>query len=184
MRFNDEELMVLFASGTKEAFDMLYERHRHGLYRFARSCLKCSADAEDVVQDVFIRVSQAAARYHPRGRFKSWLYQIAVNRIRTRVALNKRGLELQDSGPSAAQRPTSGSVEHSIILHDLLHKSMLLLSENQKMILFLKEVEGMKYEQIGRTLDLTPENVRVLIHRARKQISSFIHQEQGDNQHV
>jgi len=83
MRFSDEELMVMYSSGVEAAFDMLYERYRHRIYRFAFTCTSSPADSEDLVQEVFTRVARAASHYQPTGRFRSWLFQIAANRIRS-----------------------------------------------------------------------------------------------------
>ena len=83
MQLSDEELMVMFSAGAIDAFTMLYERYRHRIYRFALNCLGVQADAEDVVQDVFVRVAGAADRYQPTARFRSWLFQISANRVET-----------------------------------------------------------------------------------------------------
>ncbi len=71
MRFSDEELMVMFAAGTAEALTMLYERYRHRIYRFAIGCLGSPADAEDTVQDVFLRVASCRGSLQTIGSFQS-----------------------------------------------------------------------------------------------------------------
>lgn len=66
MKVSDEELMVMFSAGTAAAFSMLYDRYRHRVYRFAVACLESAADAEDAVQEVFIRVARAATATSPQ----------------------------------------------------------------------------------------------------------------------
>lgn len=86
MRIGDEELMTMFAAGVSEAFDMLYERYKHRIYRFAAASLRSMSCAEEVVQDVFMRLASAAPTYQPRGKFTAWLFTIAVGHLPWRNA--------------------------------------------------------------------------------------------------
>jgi RNA polymerase sigma-70 factor, ECF subfamily len=170
MKFSDEELMVMFSAGTKEAFDMLYERHRHPIYRFARACLANGADAEDIVQDVFIRVMKAAPRYQPSGCFKAWLFRIAINRIRSFAVLRNFRAEETLNGTPEPELSSSSDPSSSTEAADLILKSFLQLDAIPRQILFLKEVEGFDTKRIAQMLGLGHDHTRVLIHRARKQI--------------
>ncbi len=177
MNFGDEELMVMFAAGVTAAFDMLYERYRHRIYRFALNCLRNQPDAEDVVQEVFIRLIRHAPRYQPMGRFQSWIFQIAVNRIRTHIG--RRGLADDSLKPSDESNMPASLIdvrhpERRLMAGELIEMACQRLSSNQRMILLLKEVEGMDSERIGQTLNLTAENVRIQLHRARRQMIQFL----------
>jgi RNA polymerase sigma-70 factor, ECF subfamily len=174
MAFNDEELIVLFAAGVEEAFELLYERHRHGIYRFAMACLQQPEDAEDVVQEVFVRMAQAAPRYQPSGRFQAWIYQIAANRIRSfaRARSARRELSGESWETASAALRSAENVEQRTLLRDLISKALLALPDTQRMVLVLKEIEGLPCDAIARTLELSCENVRVLLHRARKQLGA------------
>ena len=77
----DEQLMLDYAAGDTAAFDALYERHRGRLYRFVRRSVNDAAHADELYQDVWMRIVEARVRYSPQARFTTWMYTIAHNRI-------------------------------------------------------------------------------------------------------
>jgi RNA polymerase sigma factor (sigma-70 family) len=79
MEAADEELMLAYRHGDAEAFDTLYRRHRGALYRFVLRAIKQRSAAEELFQEVWIRVIEARSRYAPQARFTTWLYTIAHN---------------------------------------------------------------------------------------------------------
>lgn len=81
MEATDEQLMLAYAAGDAEAFEKLYARHRGGLYRFVLRGIKGREIAEELFQDIWMRVIEARTRYAPRARFTTWLYTIAHNRM-------------------------------------------------------------------------------------------------------
>ena len=175
MKLGDEELMAMFSAGMSEAFDMLYERYRHRLFRFALSCLKSQEDAEDTVQEVFLRVARAAPRYQPQGKFKAWLFQIAANRIRSMAIQKNRPENVSDD--EVMLQTDSYDQEHRLIQQERLQNILLTLPSNQRVIVLLRELEGMDIISIASILDMSASNVRVQLHRARKALlSQFQHQ--------
>jgi RNA polymerase sigma factor (sigma-70 family) len=81
MEASDEELMQAYGAGEASAFDRLYARHRGPLYRFVLRCVKDRAVAEELYQEIWMRVIEARKRYEPRAKFPTWLYTIAHNRL-------------------------------------------------------------------------------------------------------
>lgn len=81
MEAADEQLMLAYAGGDAAAFQALYGRHRGPLYRFMLRSLKERALAEELFQEVWMRVIDARERYQPQARFKTWLYTIAHHRV-------------------------------------------------------------------------------------------------------
>ena len=79
MEAPDEELMAAYRHGDAGAFETLYRRHRGALYRFVLRAIKHRASAEELFQEVWIRVIEARSRYAPQARFTTWLYTIAHN---------------------------------------------------------------------------------------------------------
>jgi RNA polymerase sigma-70 factor (ECF subfamily) len=79
MEAPDEELMLAYGAGDAAAFETLYKRHRGGLYRFVLRAIKHRSAAEELFQEVWIRVIEARSRYAPQARFTTWLYTIAHN---------------------------------------------------------------------------------------------------------
>jgi RNA polymerase sigma factor (sigma-70 family) len=79
MEAPDEELMLAYGRGDAGAFETLYKRHRGPLYRFVLRAIKQRSPAEELFQEVWIRVIEARTRYAPQARFTTWLYTIAHN---------------------------------------------------------------------------------------------------------
>ena len=78
---SDEQLMLAYAGGDAGAFEALYGKHKGGLYRFVLRSVKGHAEAEELFQDVWMRVIEAAGRYTPQAKFSTWLYTIAHHRL-------------------------------------------------------------------------------------------------------
>ena len=81
MEAPDEQLMLAYRDGDSGAFETLYRRHRGALYRFVLRGVKSRATAEELYQEIWIRVIEARERYKPQARFTTWLYTIAHNRM-------------------------------------------------------------------------------------------------------
>lgn len=77
----DEQLMLDYAAGDAAAFDTLYSRHKGALYRFMRRSVRDAAHADELYQDVWMRIIEARVRYSPQARFTTWMYTIAHNRL-------------------------------------------------------------------------------------------------------
>jgi RNA polymerase sigma-70 factor (ECF subfamily) len=88
---SDEALMLEYRDGNADAFEVLYTRHKGGLFRYClRHCRERGA-AEETFQDVWIRVIGARHRYEPRAKFTTWLYRIAHNRVVDHYRSDKSG---------------------------------------------------------------------------------------------
>ena len=120
MEATDEQLMLAYAAGDATAFETLYARHKGGLYRFVLRGIKERGIAEELFQEIWVRVIEARQRYAPQARFSTWLYTIAHNRMvdhwRKR-GLNVVPLEREDPAcrcsPDAVPAYTSFRVELS-----------------------------------------------------------------------
>jgi RNA polymerase sigma-70 factor (ECF subfamily) len=103
----DEELMLAYRGGDAGAFETLYTRHRASLFRFVLRSIKARAAAEELFQEIWMRVIEARATYRASARFTTWIYTIAHNRVvdhwrrrgLTLVALDSEDLPTNDPGP-------------------------------------------------------------------------------------
>lgn len=77
---SDDELMILYADGSAEAFDVLFDRYQTAVYNFACTMLNDSGRSEDVLQETFLAVARSAKTYEGGGRFRTWLMRIVRNR--------------------------------------------------------------------------------------------------------
>lgn len=81
MAASDEELMLAYAGGDAGAFETLYAKHKGALFRFVLRSMKARGEAEELFQDVWMRVIEARGRYTPQAKFTTWLYTIAHHRL-------------------------------------------------------------------------------------------------------
>ncbi|MEM1008623.1 MAG: sigma-70 family RNA polymerase sigma factor, partial [Myxococcota bacterium] len=98
----DEDLIREYSQGDFSAFETLYERHKHGVYNFLKRTVQSVEVAEELLQDVFLRVVQNASRYEPKAKFRTWLYAIARNLCIDRYRKKRGVVELslqQDTRP-------------------------------------------------------------------------------------
>jgi RNA polymerase sigma-70 factor (ECF subfamily) len=116
MEAPDEQLMLAYREGDAGAFETLYKRHRGALYRFVLRAIRQKASAEELYQEVWIRVIEARGRYTPQARFTTWLYTIAHNLLvdhwrkkgLTLVALDTEDVALESANPARVAEGREG----------------------------------------------------------------------------
>jgi RNA polymerase sigma-70 factor (ECF subfamily) len=131
-----------------------------------------AATAEELVQEVFLRVHRARDRYAPEARFSTWLYRIATN-----LALNElrrprwrdphRGMDDEYAHAVAAKTPAADDVVHARRLGEAAVRELEGLPERQRAALWLSAVEGLAYAEVAVALDVSEKAVKALVHRAR-----------------
>ena len=172
---SDEELMVAFQGGESPAFEELLKRHQNGVYNFIYRFLGNRETAEEVFQEAFFKVHQAADRYLPNGKFTTWLYTIVRNlcvdtfrrkKIRLTVSLDER----RDEGESTLGDKIAGDDIPADILssaHQIqgaLETALAKLNDDQREVFLLREKEGFKFEEIA---DMTGVSVNTVKSRMR-----------------
>lgn len=155
---------ALAAGGDQHAFERLYRRHVPRVASLAR-WLGDPADAEDAVQEVFIRVWQKLHTFAGQAAFSTWLHRVAVNlliRRRQRAGV-RRGREVQDepgmtAAPARAERPE---------LRLAIERAVERLPAGAREIFVLHDMEGYRHEEIGKLLGVDAGTSRSQLHRAR-----------------
>ena len=139
------------AGGDREALAALYTQTRSSVYGFALSLLKSPADAEDVLQDTYLQVWQAAGGYHARGKAMAWLLTIARNLALDRLRQRGRADSLDGEGAleQLADRPAV-TEEDRLLLGALLSA----LEDQERQIVTLHALTGLKHREIAALLDL------------------------------
>jgi len=166
----DEMLMVRYQRGEREAFAELVRRHNRPIYNFVRRQLRVSSLAEDVTQDVFMRLVQNAAEFKHEARFLTWLYTIArnlcVDQTRRRKHRKHASLDapmdtseesgsLMDVIPSGEMSSDRKSVNKQ--LHETMQRAIEGLSEEQREVFLMREFLDMPFKQIADVVGV-PEN--------------------------
>jgi RNA polymerase sigma-70 factor (ECF subfamily) len=172
---SDLELMLRVQNGDAESFELLLNRYRLPLVSYFVRMVRDRALAEDLAQEVFLRVYQARQRYQPEARFTTWLYRIAtnlaLNALRDRKADDAPALEEDDEGvPRVARivdsRPTA---EEQLMLSDrerLIREAIESLPEKQRVAVILHKYQEVDYRQIAKVLELSESAVKSLLFRA------------------
>ncbi len=173
MECND--LVTKARAGDTDAFRVLVERHSRALFRLAFRMTGNQQDAEDVVQDSFLRAFKQLARFDERASFGTWLYRIAVNCSLDLVRSRKRRNELvapEDSEMDdpilglPAQDPTPDRIAMSGEVRDRVAEAMTELSASERTAFVLRHFEGMCIEDVSRVLGCQPGAAKHSVFRA------------------
>lgn len=172
---SDLELMLRVRSGDVESFEVLLHRYRLPLVSFFVRMVRDPALAEDLAQEVFLRVYQARQRYQPEARFTTWLYRIAtnlaLNAIRDRKSGDAPAPEDDDDGPPRASRIADArmTAEEQLMLSDrerLIRQAVESLPQKQRAAVILHKYQEVDYRQISSVLGLSESAVKSLLFRA------------------
>jgi RNA polymerase sigma-70 factor (ECF subfamily) len=173
---DDVALMLRVKTGDMEAFEILVDRHKHSVVGTAVRMLGGDSDADDIAQQVFIRVWKSAPRYEPSAKFTTWLMTIARNLVFNEMRRRQRAkfvpMETDpDDGPPQqfADSEASGPGEQmqEAELQGAVDAAIASLPENQRLAIVLRRYEGMAYEEIAKVLKTSVPAVKSILFRAR-----------------
>ena len=161
-RLDDRRLAELAAAGDERAFEVLYDRHHRALLGFCRHMLRSRDDAEDALQQTFLRAHRALATHGPPTDPRPWLYTIARNHCRT--LLSSRRAEVGDDLPT-----TAGLADEVQARADLraVVADVARLPDDQRAALVLSELADLSHAQIGEVIGVRAGKVKALVHQAR-----------------
>jgi RNA polymerase sigma factor (sigma-70 family) len=167
---SDEQLVRLFRAGSDEAFRVIHDRYRTRLFAYARQMLGGSrADAEDALQDVFVRAYGALRANDRDVSLRAWLYRIAHNRCIDELRRPAGALGAPSEVLELVQAPASDpmdAVQQRESLRRLV-EDVQRLPEQQRSALLMREISGMAYADLAAALDVTVPAVKSLLVRAR-----------------
>lgn len=187
-------------AGDRNAFADLVLRYHSALLGVARSMLG-NGEAEEAVQDAWLAAWLHISSFEGRSALKTWLTRIVLNECRMRLRRNGReiNLDLDGAGPDVLldrfradghwhQPPVSWDwhtpeqVLEERDLQDCLEKNLLRMPVQQRLVLELRDIQGLSLEDICNLLEVSASNVRVLLHRARTRLFSVVehYQETGE----
>jgi RNA polymerase sigma-70 factor (ECF subfamily) len=166
-------------ANDQTAFAELVERFQHRLIGVMHHLVGTANEAEDLAQEVFLRVYRTRAKYTPKAKFSTWLFTIAnnlaLNSLRDRQRRPQVPLDLRDSGPLAGptdrlvahrDRPPTQQVQQDE-LAEIVRQALDGLNDRQRMAVVLNKFEDMGYAEIADVMGLTAKAVKSLLSRAR-----------------
>ena len=178
------ELVARAKQGDREAFDVLVERYTPKIYNISLRITGSREDAEDCVQEAFLRAFGALRRFRGEAAFSTWLYRVAVNvandATRRRRGQPLRASELAGRDPDAptpelegigeARGPQGGRPEESLVeaeRREVVIAAIRSLPEHHRTVIVLYDLQGRSYEEIGRVVGARVGTVKSRLNRAR-----------------
>ena len=159
--------MEAVKTGDLQQASVLFERYHKRIFNFLARMTMDRDLAEDLSQNVFLRMIKYRNSYREGNKFHSWIYQIARNAFSDHYQANKN--RRSDFTEAEKMRDTMSNQEEEDAREErekILHRSMALLSEEQRELLVLTRFQQMKYEDVALIMETTVANIKVKVHRA------------------
>lgn len=167
---SDETLMLEFQGGSREAFEELFARYRGPLYGFFRRRLYDDQRAEDLMQETFLAVIRATARYEQRALVRTYLYGIAMNLVSA-----ERRKQIRDLACGEMKTEPAPSDATDAVLS--IRQALAKLEEGEREILMLREYEQLSYSEIAELIRIPVNTVRSRLFRARMALKECLEPE-------
>ena len=163
----DEMIMESVKRGELQQASLLFERYNRRIFNFLARMTMDRALAEDLTQNVFLRILKYRHTYREDARFQSWIYQVARNIFSDHYQATRNRfsdfVNVEEIGDKVEDAAESEQLEER---DQLLHKSLAKLSPEQRELLVLTRFERMKYEEVATIMDTSVANIKVRVHRA------------------
>src|ERR1700722_8349581 len=153
---SDAQLVAAVRSGDADALGVLFSRHHGAVYALCARLIQDDDLADDITQDVFLRVWRYARSFHERSAFRTWLYRLAYN------ACADRRRHSYDSVLYPAEPPSAEPTDRHMLLETALNR----LSPKLRVVLVLSRFDGLGYDEIAHIIHCSPGPARVRLHRA------------------
>ena len=178
---SDEQLILQFQRGSREAFAELFHRYCGPIYGFFRRRLNHPARAEELAQETFLAVLRGVVRYEPRALFRTYLYGVALNLLA--AERRKAGRELNDAGATLEQEqaeiPVSNPGADNLDAALWVRRAVARLEHGQREVLLLREYEQLSYAEISDLLRVPVNTVRSRLFRARLMLKDLLLPQRG-----
>lgn len=179
--WTDEDVIDRVRAGQVALYEVIMRRYNQRLYRVARSILRDAAEAEDVIQDAYVRAYQHLQQFKGRAPFAVWLTRIAVHEALKRLRFRNRVRQLDvtdhDEGramnladPALNPELTTSKAE----LRQLLEQAVSALPEQYRTVVMLRDVEELSTSETAEVLSLSEQNVKVRLHRGHAMLRRWL----------
>ena len=177
----DFELLAKFKKGDQKAFELLVRKYKTTVFNTIYSIMGNAQEADDIAQEVFLKVYTKADSFKGESSFSTWLYRVTVNRcidelrrrknkiISYEIEFNQEEkLKLKDVLVSRENDITEKLRQKE--LQDIIQKAMNSLPKKYRIILTLKEIEGLSYKEISQIMKISLAKVKIWLFRARQKL--------------
>ncbi|HNS05183.1 MAG TPA: sigma-70 family RNA polymerase sigma factor [Candidatus Saccharicenans sp.] len=182
----ENEVVKLAQQGDKEAFSVLVRNYQNKVFGLAINIVRNHETADDLAQEIFIKAYQSLPRFRFQSEFSTWLYQIAINHIRDHLRKHKKeknDLRLDEipeiSGEEKEASEQLANRQEEEYRKRLLREKLEEMPEKYRLILSLRDIQGLSYEEISKMLKLSAGTVDSRLHRARRLLRKKLAQALG-----
>ena len=187
---DDQALVTRVLAGDAAAFRTIIQRHNRRLYRIARSILRSDSEAEDAVQEAYIKAFTHLEGFRAEASLSTWLSRITMNEALERLRRERPMAERQSVNASAMEAqiltfphtPASADPERAMAqreIVELVEHAADRLPEIFRIVFVMRLIEGMSVEETAALLDLEPKTVKTRLHRARKLLRKHLEKQIG-----
>lgn len=185
-QLTDEEVVARVRAGDLALYEVIMRRYNQRLYRTARAILHDDVEAEDVMQDAYVRAYTHLEQFAGRSSFSTWLTRIAVHEALTRLRSRNRHPqvdvteydgEISMKTPSSSLDPEKSASTGQ--LREFLEEAVLKLPENYRTVVMLRDIEELSTAETAEALDLTEENVKIRLHRGHGMMRNLLFERIG-----
>lgn len=177
----DFELLAKFKKGDQQAFELLVRKYKTTVFNTIYSIMGNAQEADDIAQEVFLKVYTKADSFKGESSFSTWLYRITVNRCVDELRRRKNKIISYETEFNQEEKlklkDVLASRENDITeklrqeeLQDIIQKAMNSLPEKYRIILTLKEIEGLSYKEISQIMKISLAKVKTWLFRARQKL--------------
>jgi RNA polymerase sigma-70 factor (ECF subfamily) len=167
---SDERLMMAFSRGSTESFDELFSRYQQPMFGFFRRRVGDPAQAEELTQEAFLAVLRSASHYEPSATFRTYLYAIGFNLLRTHRRKAAFRAMFHGTGHEDREPVARNTMDADLLLRDAVNR----LEPIDREILLLREFEQLSYAEIAELLKLPVNTVRSRLFRARMALRELL----------
>jgi len=183
----DRSLVEEAAGGSREAFDELVRRYQGQIVNLARAMTNSDDQADDLAQEAFVRAWRSIGSFRSDATFRTWLYGVALNVIRTHRTRRSRWLRLFSSdtrdtsseGSPIDRGTADDGIERPLAMRQLIDRALAALPVELSEAVVLRDVEGLEYQEIAAALGVPIGTVESRIFRGRKRLRSLLRPVKG-----
>jgi RNA polymerase sigma-70 factor (ECF subfamily) len=183
----DEEIVTRVRAGDTALYEILMRRHNQRLYRIGRSILRDDAEAEDVIQEAYVRAYEHLGDFMGEAKFSTWLTRIAIHEALGRIRKRSRtsdlesvtngDLHLTSVGVAPTDNPEGLAYDRELKI--VLEKAIDKLPQEYRTVVVLRIVEELSINETAECLDLTIETVKTRLHRGRALLQKYLRRRAG-----
>ena len=181
----DEQIVNQVLRGETALFETIMRRYNRRLYRLVRAILRNDSEAEDTVQEAYLKAYAHLAQFAGRASFRTWLMKIAINEARKRLMKHTWPslFEEQSETAEALFSEQGANVEHEAAVHemaDVLERMIDELPETMRTVFVMREIEQLSPAETAEALGILEITVRTRLHRARRYLRKLAYAHFGD----